>query len=66
MCHLSLQVGADPHHASLDSHLEGEADDPFDLQKSLLTQAAPGLRDDTITTHTGPKDRQTHTHTQFI
>lgn len=41
--HLGLQVGADPHHAPLNGHLEGEADDAADFQQSLLAQAPPTL-----------------------
>lgn len=42
--HLGFQVGADPDHAPLDGHLEGEADDAADFQQRLLAQAPPGLR----------------------
>lgn len=40
VCYLSGQVRTDADSASLGSHLEGEADHSFDLQKSLLTQAS--------------------------
>ena len=34
--HLRLEVGADSDDAPLNGHLEGEADDPADLQQGLL------------------------------
>ncbi len=44
--YLSFKVGADPDNTSLDSHLEGEADDPSNLQQRLLTKAPSSLTTD--------------------
>lgn len=43
--HLSLEVRADPDHTPLHSHLEGEADHPWDLQQGVFTQTSTSLRD---------------------
>lgn len=42
--YVSFKVGADPHNASLDGHLESETDDSPDLQQGLFTEAPAGLR----------------------
>lgn len=44
--YLGFKVRADPDDTPLDSHLEGEADHPPDLQQRLLAQAPPGLTAD--------------------
>lgn len=41
--YLSFKVRADPDNTSLHSHLEGEADDPSNLQQRLLTKAPSSL-----------------------
>lgn len=44
--YLSFKVGTDPDNTSLDSHLEGEADDPPNLQQRLLAKAPSSLTTD--------------------
>lgn len=40
---LCFKVRADPDNTSLDSHLEGKADDPSELEQSLFTEASAAL-----------------------
>lgn len=44
--YLGGQVRADTDGASLGGHLEGETNHPFDLEKSLFTQASLVLKED--------------------
>lgn len=41
--YIGFEVGANPDNTSLDSHLEGEADDSSNLQQRLFTEAPSSL-----------------------